>query len=481
MKTLLIQVMWPAWVWTKWPHAGFMFATYSQELSMHFAMKCRDLVVSPWYQQFWGSKVKIRKDTAGKKEFGIVGGGWRMATSPGGQATGRHPDFAVFDDPHNVVQAESELQRTSAVDWWRNTMSTRGQARNVRQIGIMQRLNADDLSAYCIQEGGWEHLVFPIEFEHGRMKKTSIGWEDPRKEEGELLWPEVFGREKVNELKHKLGPYGTAGQLQQRPAPASGGMFDAKLFRYFNVVENVWHDGHYESMIVLNTEQGERRILAKDCFWFQTVDTALKLADQNAYTVVGTFLLTPQPVSLIVYDIFRQRIPIPEQFSAVIQQRTKYPRVATQYVEEAASGHGLLQEGKMRGMPFRALRPAVDKAQRATAVATMYSNGMVYHRLQAPWLMDFEGELLSFPNGNNKDQVDVLAYAGIIAQGSGADRRIVGRNLVLWPTSEYHPTDASKLALPDPEKSRYAFPKDQRSQVLSELIALGKRSRYELN
>lgn len=481
MKTILVQVMWPAWVWIKWPNAGWIFGTYAQRLSNNFAMKCRDLITSQWYQQHWGNRVKVRKDVAGKEEFGIVGGGWRMATSPGGQGTGRHPDFAVFDDPHNVTQAESELQRQQAIDWWRGTMSTRGQARGVRQIGIMQRLNCDDLSDYCIKEGGWEHLVLPMEYEPGRMGPTSLGWTDPRTEPGELLWPAVFGAEKVAEIKHKLGPYGTAGQLQQRPSPAEGGMFDSKMFKYFTTVDAEMGSGKEEVLILSTDEHGERQILAKDCFWFQTVDTALKVADQNAFTVVGTFLLTPAPVCLVVYDIFRRRIPIPEQFSAVIQQRTKYPRVQVQYVEEAASGHGLLQEGKMRGLPFRALRPATDKAQRATAVATMYSNGMVYHRRQVPWLADFEGELLGFPMANNKDQVDVLAYAGIIAQGADADRRIVGRSLVLWPSPDYSPSDLSKMKLPKPEESRYHFPASERKKVLEDLIALGKRSRFELN
>ncbi len=480
MKSILVQVMWPAWVWTTWPSAGWIFGTYSQELSNTMASKCRDLITSDWYKARWGTKVQVRKDISKKSEFKLISNGWRMATSPGGKATGYHPDFAVFDDPHNVVQAESEVQRETAITWWKGTMSTRGQARGVRQVGIMQRLNADDLSSYCLQEGGWEHVVLPMEYEPGRMQPTVLGLTDPRKEPGELLWPAIFSADKVQEMKMKLGPYGTSGQLQQRPAPASGGMFDANLFRYFTT-EYLNLNGVQEEVLVLRSNGEERRILARECFWFQTVDTALKTQDTNAYTVVGTFLLTPAPVSLLVYDIFRQRIPVPDQYSQVIAQRIKYPRVAAQFVEEQASGIGLLQEGRIRGTPFRALRAAVDKVQRATAVATMYNNAMVFHRTPQIWLPDFEGELLSFPNATNKDQVDVVAYAGIIAQGTSADRRIVGKSLVLWPSPDYSHTDSSKLLPPNPDASKYNFPMDDRKKVLNDLIALGRRQRADLN
>lgn len=483
MKSILVQVMWPAWVWLRWPTAGWIFGTYSQELSNLMAMKCRDLVTSPWYQGYWGNKVKLRGDSTGKREFRNKSGGWRLATSPGGQGTGRHPDFAVFDDPHNVQQAESDLQRQTAIDWWRGTMSTRGQARGVRQVGIMQRLNEDDLSAYCIKEGGWEHIVLPMEYEPNRMQTTSLGLNDPRTEEGELLWPEIFPAEKVQEVKNKLGPYGVAGQFQQRPSPAAGGMFDPKLFRYFSMGERVRVGDGYDDVLVLHTggEHGDRYVLEKDCFWFQTVDTALKTADANAYTVIGTFLLTPPPVCMIVYDMYRHRIPITDQYSQIIAQRIRHPRVHCQYIEEAASGIQLLMEGRNRGTPFRALRAVADKVQRATAVATMYSNNMVYHRAGAPWLADFEGELLPFPNANNKDQVDVLAYAGIIAQGANADRRIVGRSLVLWPSPDFSATDVSKPNPPVASESKFNFPQDERKRVLDELLALGSRSHRSLN
>src|SRR5207249_11032589 len=55
-------------------------------------------------------------------------------------------------------------------------------------------------------------------------------WEDPRTEERELLWPAMFPEQAVTELAATLGPYGEAGQLQQRPSPESGGIFKREWF-----------------------------------------------------------------------------------------------------------------------------------------------------------------------------------------------------------------------------------------------------------
>jgi hypothetical protein len=93
-------------------------------------------------------------------------------------------------------------------------------------VVVQQRVHEEDLTGHLLKEGGYEHLFIPMEFEPSRRCVTSI-WQDPRTEENQLAWPERFNREAVEEWKKRLLAYGTAGQLQQRPAPAAGGgIFD---------------------------------------------------------------------------------------------------------------------------------------------------------------------------------------------------------------------------------------------------------------
>ena len=100
------------------------------------------------------------------------------------------------------------------------------------KVVVMQRCHQQDLSGHLIEQGGWEHLCLPAEYE-GPPCATSIGWSDPRTEHGQLLWPDRFGATEIEDLKRRLGSYAAAGQLQQRPSPAGGGVFKRHWFRYW--------------------------------------------------------------------------------------------------------------------------------------------------------------------------------------------------------------------------------------------------------
>lgn len=135
-----------------------------------------------------------------------------------------------IDDPHNVKKAESEANRKAVLNWWTLTMATRGVSRKAARVIIMQRLHQSDLSGHILANDEYEHLCLPMRYEHGRMKTTVLGFNDPRTEEGELLTPNQFDDKTVKEIERNLGAYGSAGQLQQRPAPKEGGLFRTSWF-----------------------------------------------------------------------------------------------------------------------------------------------------------------------------------------------------------------------------------------------------------
>jgi hypothetical protein len=76
-------------------------------------------------------------------------------------------------------------------------------------------------------------LRLPAEFEPENRCCTSIGWQDPRTEIGELLWPQRIDKKTLDGLKATLGSHRYAGQDQQRPAPADGGMLKRHWWRYW--------------------------------------------------------------------------------------------------------------------------------------------------------------------------------------------------------------------------------------------------------
>ncbi|MEP7354202.1 MAG: hypothetical protein ABI824_13320 [Acidobacteriota bacterium] len=236
MKSLLVSVFWPAWEWIRYPERRWLYSSYGAALSIRDSIKCRRLIESPWYQQRWGYVFALTSDQNTKGRFENNKSGYRIATSVGGAATGEGGDRLVCDDAHNVQEAESDSVRNGTVDWWGTVMSTRlNNPKTSSKTVVMQRCHERDLSGHLIEQGGFEHLCLPAEYEVTKAV-TSIGWSDPRTEPGQLLWPERFGPDELASLKRSLGSYGAAGQLQQRPSPAEGGLFKRHWWRFWQPV-----------------------------------------------------------------------------------------------------------------------------------------------------------------------------------------------------------------------------------------------------
>jgi hypothetical protein len=234
MKSISVAVAWPAWSWLqdpgplRGPQCRFLFASYGHSLSIRDSVKCRRLIESQLYQADWSQCFRLTSDQNTKVRFENNAGGYRLATSVDGALTGEGGDIIVVDDPHNVREAESEAVRDATLAWWNEALSTRlNDARTGAYVIIMQRVHERDLAGHVLREGGWTHLCLPARYEPEHPSGVSG---DRRKEPGELLWPERFGEAEIGEMEIRLGAYGTAGQLQQRPAPREGGMFELHWF-----------------------------------------------------------------------------------------------------------------------------------------------------------------------------------------------------------------------------------------------------------
>lgn len=241
MKSLTTGVFFPAWIWgpLNMPHKRFCSWSYGQDLTVRDNRKMRLLIESDMYRTLWGDQFKLTSDQNEKKFFENDATGFMFASGIGGAGTGHRGDFCRFDDPHKVKEAESEVKREDANQWIAETLPTRKNDDKCAFLGIMQRIHQHDASGMIIDEElGYEHLCLPMEFEadHPHPSKTSLDFVDPRTEDGELLWPERFSREEVDDLKKGLsawgGSYAVAGQFQQRPAPRGGGMFQQADFKY---------------------------------------------------------------------------------------------------------------------------------------------------------------------------------------------------------------------------------------------------------
>ena len=412
MKSIQVAVMWPVWVWIKYPQYRWLFASYSASLSVRDSLKCRRLIESPWFQSLWGNRFELTSDQNAKTMFENNKTGYRMATSVEAATTGHGGDAIVVDDPHKALEAQSDAMRESTLEWWDQAMSTRlNNPRTGARVIVMQRLHEKDLSGHLLAKGGWEHLCLPAEYE-GSHKTTSLGFMDPRKDVGELLWPERFGREEVDELKKALGEYGSSGQLQQRPSPTEGGIIKRDWFQ----------------LLKADTP------LPKLSYVVQSYDTAFTektSGDPTAHTCWGIFH-TERGKCVVLLDAWQEHLGYPDlrkkmytEYSSTYGDKDK--TVDAVLIEEKGSGISLAQDLRRGRIPVKTYNPGkADKVTRVHAVAPLLEAGLVYipeskkRRGDFPaWADQLVNQLMLFPNGEHDDLVDTMSQALIFLRDSG--------------------------------------------------------------
>jgi len=253
-KTKIASICWPAWTWARsqesylsGPKVQFFCGSYSGPLSLKISNETRRLINTPWYQKRWGNRFNLLSDQNAKNQFDNDKGGTRIASSVGGLLIGVGGSIILVDDPHNTEQVESEAERETTLQWWREVSSTRlNDPKRSAIVVIMQRLHEDDVSGTILKDEDadeWTHLMIPMRHDPGRhcitvLRNDKNGkpldyWEDPRSEDRELMWPERFGEKEVRRLESKLGPYMASGRLQQQPQPKGGGIFKPEWWHLY--------------------------------------------------------------------------------------------------------------------------------------------------------------------------------------------------------------------------------------------------------
>ena len=88
MKSISVSVALPAWTWTIDPTKKFLFASYALSLSIRDSVKCRRLIESDWYKEYFGGQFALTTDQNQKQRFENNRTGQRIATSVDGALTG---------------------------------------------------------------------------------------------------------------------------------------------------------------------------------------------------------------------------------------------------------------------------------------------------------------------------------------------------------------------------------------------------------
>lgn len=387
MKSLLTGVIWPAWEWGPQgkPEMRIVGTAHEETLAIRDSRRCRDLIKSVWYQTLW--PLEFARDLDGKREFGNVHKGFRQARAFTSM-TGVRGDRVILDDPISADNANSEAALEEARLAFTETLPTRVNSEKSAIIVVMQRLNEKDTSGVILDmKLPYVHLCIPMRYEEGRRCITSIGWKDPRQVEGELMFPERFAEPQVLELEKTLGSYGTAGQLQQRPAPRGGGIIKESWYRYYSSVPTL-----------------EWRII--------TADTAQKTGEENDFSVLQCWGRSTIGQAVLL-DQVRGKWESPELLVNARAFWNKHKMnnavpLRSMQVEDKVSGTGLIQTLRREGVPIIGVQRSKDKLSRGHDSAPFIESGNVLLPIDAEWLSDFLGESSAFPGGAHDDQLDPM-------------------------------------------------------------------------
>lgn len=420
-KSTIVSVMWPAWEWITDPAQKFLCASYSGTLSTRDNLKTRRLLQSPWYQERWGHMFKFAGDQNAKQRFENDKTGYRLATSVGGTATGEGGSRLILDDPHGAQAAQSEAMRESDLEWFDMVWSTRlNNPKTDAMVTVMQRLHERDISGHILNDiKGWEHICIPAEWD-GRHRKTILGAYDPRKVKGELICPDRFGDKEITMLKQLLGEYGTAGQLQQDPAPVSGGILKTKHFGLWSA-----DDGLPPFEYILQSY---------DCAF-----TEKTTGDPTACTVWAMFTHKGERNAMLI-DAWDEHLSYPDlRAKAIKDWTTEYGGMSKEsphsrarrpdriLVEAKASGQSLLQDLRLAKVPAVGYNPGkADKISRAHQAAPTLELGLLWipeskkNRGQpVSWSAAFLKQLAKFPVAEHDDYVDTFTQAVIYLKDDG--------------------------------------------------------------
>jgi predicted phage terminase large subunit-like protein len=391
MKSISVSVAFPCYTWLLHPQKQFLYASHSQRLAIRDNLACRRLITSSWYQKNWGSRFKLTEAASTKISNNKTG--YRMITSVDAGVTGENADVCVGDDLHNATDSQSDLINERTIMFWDEAMSSRlNNPKTGARIIVMQPVSERDISAHVLEQGGYECLCLPCEY-YKTPFISSIGFEDPRTEPGELLWPDRFGEKEIDEYKKRLGEYAFATQFQMERSPRGGGIIKNAWWRYY--------EPEYTITYRVIKPKFDRIVIS----W----DTAFKEGQLNDYCA-GTFWGINN-TGAYLFHVIRKKMNFPELLKTVVESALKYNPNAL-LIEDCASGQSLIQSVKKETqLPVIAVKVDRDKESRLHAIAPFIESGRVFVIKDANWANDYMHELEAFPNAAHDDLVDSTTQA----------------------------------------------------------------------
>lgn len=424
-KSELISKFTPAWFLMKHPDKRVVVTSYSDSFAETWGAQARQIVAE--HPEFG---LYLDDSTQSKSHWRIKSHAGSMRTAgAGGPITGTGAHLMIIDDPFKDNEdADSQFNRDKVWDWFQSVVLSRLEQPIQRDgeqvydppfmILVQTRWHEDDLAGRLIESEPEKWFQF-------NLPALAVDDDPLGRRPGEPLWPEKYDRAYLEDLRTSLSARWWSAMYQQSPSIEGGGIFRGDQFVRYHARRS--DRGVLYTMF--DRDGSKKQSLAAKGWQFATIDLAASTKTTADYTVGMVFHVTPktkkgETADMCVLDVVRERVEGADHEAFVDRLRAKHPNLRFIGVEKATFGLTLIQTLRRRGYPVRELVPDKDKVSRAYAAAAFIEGQKIFFPQSAPWLAEFEHELLAFDNGTHDDMVDALAYgARVLADHERAPQR----------------------------------------------------------
>lgn len=244
MKTYLVSIMRPAWVWLKHPSRRSIYFSHGESLAVEASRKTRNIIESPQYRmlvaaaayvQRWKEPWELKDDQNQKVNFENTATGSRKCYGLYANWTGARGDDMVIDDPVDAGEViegtpdQVNVRMAKARDIINNKMQSRvNDKKTATWTMVMQRLDENDPAGDALKDGDWKVICIPQEYD---PRHPLLHPDDPRRTPGETINLAFDDPAELAREKRKMAPRHWQAQRQQQPTNENAGVFPRTLIQ----------------------------------------------------------------------------------------------------------------------------------------------------------------------------------------------------------------------------------------------------------
>lgn len=321
------------------------------------------------------------------------------------------PDLIICDDLENDEIVLNKDRRDKFKRWfYASLLPSRSYRGIVRYVGTI--LHNDSLLENLMPKRGDKFTASNELKDWNTQAKPKIGWKAVKyrahnPDFSQILWPTLYDKSWFQRMRDEY---------------ISNGIPDVYSQEYLNYPLDESLSYFKRSDLIDFTDQD--RDFLKHPEWLKrhniyiATDLAVSTADQRDWSVFVVGAIAEDGM-LFILKVVRERIDSMEIVDRIFELNARYQPVCISMEKgqiEKSIGPFLRQRMLETGQfpTILPVAPTTDKKARAQSIRARMRMGGVRFDKQADWFYELEDEAVLFGRGKHDDQIDALAYLGLI-------------------------------------------------------------------